>query len=295
MKIKKGMRALSLLLVMALLGAIFVPAVSAENDPMECPLYSKIGCEEFVKIGNTNLSLTKSDIFQIDSKKFDKPMTKAQFEEENAEYIKFLYSQFGDQAKNMIDHEYISSVGDLTKAGSKTSIIHIGSNDMYLWPCINAQKSTSASEGQINAIFFDKTVDEIKSILSQKGWGNALGWSRWGLHGSNLNNMIWTKSIGEDVIGSDQVEDGSFFGDRYHLVLIDGHHSSSINDDWCYGDCHYEYFSIEEKTHLPYPNSENAGRDHLYSDLLNEASASWIYLQNPWDGFFDGWGYIFDF
>ncbi|MDD4127700.1 MAG: hypothetical protein PHV39_08445 [Methanomicrobium sp.] len=34
MKIKKGMRALSLLLVMALLGAVFVPAVSAaeEND-----------------------------------------------------------------------------------------------------------------------------------------------------------------------------------------------------------------------------------------------------------------------
>ncbi|WFN36588.1 hypothetical protein L1994_10670 [Methanomicrobium antiquum] len=293
MKLKKGMRALSLLMVMALLGAIFVPAVSAENETMECPLYSKTGCDEFVKIGNINLPLTKSDIFQIDSKKYDKPMTKAQFEEENAEYIKFLYSQFGDQAKKMIDHKYSSSVGDLTKVSTTTSIIHIGSNDMYLWPCINAQTSTSASEGQINVIFFDKTVDEVKSILSQKGWGNALGWSRWGLHGSNLNNMIWTKSVGEDAIGSDQVEDGSYFGNRYHLVLIDGHHSSSINDDWCYGDCHYEIFT--GLGHEPMPDSENTGRDHLYSDLLNEASASWIYLQNPWDGFFDGWGYIFDF
>jgi len=56
------MRALSLFMVMALLGAIFVPAVSAEDESMKCSSNCTTGCEELVKIGNRTLSLTKSDV-----------------------------------------------------------------------------------------------------------------------------------------------------------------------------------------------------------------------------------------
>jgi len=281
-----GMRAFFMLLAVMLVGVVMLPAVSAQSPKIE------FDSENLVNIADISLPFTESKVFFVDSTKYDKQMTKEEFQEANAGYIEFLYEQFGDKAQQLIDDAYATSATETTKRS--TTIVRIGSYDMYLWPYINTEPNTSSNNGGVNAIFFRKTVDEMASTLKSNGWESALGWTEWGLHGPNLDNMIWTNSPGSNPLGNHQLQDGSYFGDRYHLVMIDGHYSPNIGDDWCYGNCHYEYWSWSGMTHYLYPNSLDSGRDHLYNELSDDASASWIYLQNPWSGFFDGWGYIFD-
>jgi len=293
MKTKIRMWALPMLLALLLVSVVVVPAVSAQSEVTKYASDSGNEFKDIMEIENISLPLIKSDILSIDSKNYNEPMTKEEFEKENAEYIKFLNDRFGDKALKIIDNAYLTSNSKSTK--SSTSILHIGSYDMYLWPYFNSQTSTSSNNGGINAIFFDKNVDEMASILKDTGnWGSALGWTEWGLHGPNLDNMVWTNSPGSNPNGNHQLEDGSYYGNRYHLVMTEGHLSSSIGDDWCYGNCHYEYWDWDDRNHYLYPDSLDSGRDHLYDELSNDASISWINMENAWSGYFDGWGYIFD-
>lgn len=291
MEQKIGMQIFSVLLAL-LLVSVMVPAASAECSTGELSRKNEIRCNDFVKIAEINLPFIESKVYSTDSIKYNKPMTKEEFQEANAGYIKFLREQFGDKAQQLIDDAYASSTTEATK--TSTTIVRIGSYDMYLWPYFNTDTTTSSNSGGINAIFFDKTVDEMASYLKGNGWGSALGWTEWGLHGPNLDNMVWTNSPGSNPLGNYQLEDGSYYGDRYHLVMTDGHYSPNIGDYWCYGNCHYEYWSWSGLTHYLYPDSSDSGRDHLYSELSGDASASWIYLQNPCSDIFNGWGYIFD-
>ena len=287
---KIGVRALFALLAVMLVGVV-VPAVSAQSLELESGSEYEIGDEKLVKIADISLPIMESKAYSIDSATYDRPMTKEEFQEANAGYIKFLREQVGDdKTQQLIDDAYTALTTGAMR--SDATIVRIGLYDMYLWPYLNTDTDTSNGEG-INAIFFDKTVDEMASFLKSNGWGSALGWTEWGLHGPNLDNMVWTNSPGSNPLGNHQLEDGSYYGDRYHLVMVDGHYSPNIGDDWCYGNCHYEYWSWDGLTHYLYPDSSNVGRDHLYGALSGDASASWIYLQNP-SGIFDGWGYIFD-
>ncbi|MDK2890685.1 MAG: hypothetical protein PWR21_1317 [Methanoculleus sp.] len=287
---KIGMRAFSVLLTV-LLVSVVMPAVSAQSLEIESGSECDMEDEKLVKIANISLPIMGSKTYSVDSAKYDRPMTKEEFQETNAGYIKFLREQFGDdKAQQIIDDAYAAAT---TKAmRSDATIVRVGLYDMYLWPHLNTVPNTSKDAG-INAIFLGKTVDEMASIIKGNGWGSALGLTEWGLHGLNLNNMVWTNSPGSNPLGNHQLEDGSALGDRYHLVMIDGHYSSSIGDDWCYGNCHYEYWSWDDWDHFLYPDSSNVGRDHLYNALSDDASASWIYLENP-SGIFNGWGYLFD-
>jgi hypothetical protein len=269
-------------------------AASATISDYDSGVRGTIESQELSNIGGINLPVIESEAYSVNAADYDKPMTKDEFCDANSEYIKYLEKQFGEEnAHKIVDAAY-DSTNKLSTLES-TTIVRINSNDMYLWPYHNDQTSTSSWKGCINAIFFDKTVDEMAAILKGTGnWGSAEGWTEWGLHGPNLNNMVWTNSPGYNPLGNHQLEDGSFFGNRYHLVLTDGHYSSSLGDYWCYGNCHYEYWSWSGYTHYLYSNSFNTGRNHLYSELSGYASVSSINLLNAWSGYFSGTGYIFN-
>ena len=281
MKINKSMRALSLLLVMALLTAVFVPAVSAEifND----------GKKEI-----REAQWTYSSIIQ-----------KSQYDNyndfclENSKYYKYLSEKFGKaEAEKFFSDEYKKISSELEKnrdAKVSTQITHLTSN-IYFWPYGNRDTLTSPNSGPVNVIFLNTDRTQITSDLKNTGdWVGALGFTEYGLCGPSTSQLVWRDSHGGGIIG-DQLEAGNPLFLRYHLVLFDGF-TDPVEGDWSYGNCHIDEFRLP-LSHVVPEDGCNDGRHYIQSftsQNLNVADDYYVNLQNresgsPWYNTHDGYG-----
>lgn len=261
---------------------------------------------------NEQLNTTKdTNLIFVDKCKFNKEMTKEEFYNSNSEYYAFLSENIGEKAATkMLDEAYNSSSGANNQLGSiddivpydvTTGIVQVQGDSVYLWPFTNGQSNMNSHNGCVNAIFYYKTVPEIANELKNSGhWHKAIGSTEWGLHGDNPTYMTWSSSPGGDNDGNYQLEDGSYFGTRYHLALFDGDYESNHGMNWCYGNAHYEYWDTmgpNGPNHYLYSNSFDEGENHVRSTVYDHLSWRVIYtldMHNEWSGLNDQWGYLFE-
>lgn len=238
---------------MALLGAMFVPAVSAlENE-------KSLDIKEVV----LNLNSVKDS--------FNANNNIDEFYKENEAHYKFLVKNLGEaSAKKVIEQEYnrINSV-DAVKSQKSTEMVQIDNDNVYIWKWISGGTNTNDIKGPNNVIFYNRERSEIATELKNTGdWERAYGWTEYSIRGSDQNTMSWVQSAGSDAHGYAQLQDGDYFGSRYHLVLFEGY-TDSNEGAWCFGNCHYEYWDTDDLNHYLYSNSCDTARNHLYSSILS--------------------------
>lgn len=77
------------------------------------------------------------------------------------------------------------------------------------------------------------------------------------------------------------------------MVLTEGHYSNSLNDWWCYGECHWEYWDDNTNNHVFYPNAIDAGLTRVSATASRFSISQRVPLYNYWAGVFSGYGRIF--
>jgi hypothetical protein len=292
------LRKLSVVLLALLLAAMaMVPMVSAEKSP-EAGIAQGTGTLKTMSLSGVTLKVADSKLTEALGNISKTELTKEQFIASNQRYIDALAEKFGkDRANKMADEEYARIIGKTT--GMKTaSVSYVSSNvlqisgyDIYLWPYHSESQSlTDPATTPITFVFYHDAIT-LMSYLSSHSWGvTYVGWNEWGEHGSSSSSLHWTDSnLGTGLWG--QLQQGSEFGDRYHVIITAGDYSSSLGRYWAYGNCHHEYYSNGQ--HLVYSNGWNEGRSTLYSTLSGGYSAYWVALYNSVTGYWDGWGQIF--
>lgn len=239
---------------------------------------------------------------------YDKPLSKDEFIKVNAEHIKFLENTLGkraaskmaDKAFHVSSNQNILAQASLIQPFSVSRTIRkIDGRDIYIWPYLSQLRTSSDPNAcSVNFIVFNKDASGLAIELLTKNLHQGRGWTEYGLHGQSDSNLVWTDSPGIPPLSDftlRQLEEGSYFGKRYHIILIDGHYSNSLKGSWCYGNIHYEYWDWKSWTHILYPYSLDKGRDKISQILSGSASQKWVSLSNSWQGVFNGWGLIFTF
>lgn len=298
---KIGMRALSVLLAMLLVSAGVVPTTAAQSDET---LANQLGIQS--PYFKSTDKVVDSKVIPIDAEKYNKPMSKEEFYRANEEYIKFLTKQFGEEiATKMVEDAYVETTEhflnkDVMNVGDIEQILN---EDVYIWPYGSRDTTMSDDDGPINLIFFNRNRNVLMNTFITTGqWHRAMGWGECGLRGDSLASLQWVASDGVDAPNGGQLEQGSYFTTRYHLVLFDGCYDPDIGN-WCYGNCHYEEFRLPsgQDEWLPYhalvDNSMILGRNHVHGfvdDYLNLDDWTWVNLFNKagWEGVHDGWGIV---
>ncbi|MDD3932942.1 MAG: hypothetical protein PHP55_03715 [Methanoculleus sp.] len=296
---KIGMRALPALLAMLLVSAGVVLAVSAQcNETSDNQL--NIQSPYF----KSTDKVVDSMMIPIDAEKYNKPMSKEEFYQANEEYIKFLSEQFGEEvAAKMVENAYAKMTEYSLNSGAMNvgHIEQILNEDVYIWPYVSRDTTMSDDDGPINLIFFNiRRSPLMNSFITTGQWQRAMGWGECGLRGDSLASLQWVGSDGVDAPNGGQLENGSYFTTRHHLVLFDGCYDSDIGY-WCYGNCHYEEFRLPSGIALPYhglyDNSMTLGRDHVLEFARNYRNLNdwtWVNLSNGagWEQYHDGWGIV---
>jgi hypothetical protein len=281
------------LLALLLAGMAMVPIVNAANaDSTIAP--QSATTDDTLTISGVSLNVAPSTAFTVDLSKFNKPLTKDQFAKFNQKNIEYLSHQFGKAiAQKMSDDQYgqVTQNSQLSPMYVSPNVLQIWGYDIYLWPYQSQSRSTSdQSASPVNFIVFKNNAFQVENYLLNHGWQAALGWDEWGLHGKSSGSLHWTDSTYQGYIFT-QVQQGSYYTNRYHAVLIDADYSNSLGNSWSYGNCHYEYWN--GVTHIIYANGWNSGRSQIYSTLSGTSSTYWVALYNSISGYFDGWGLIF--
>jgi len=254
----------------------------------------------------TNFSSNIAKTFSVNLSKYNIFMSKDQFIKENEKFIEFLRQYHGNDATNQIVNEeyikYIASTTSLTGSTSPSSIT-TGTeltnslstsgnivqvpyvNGAYLWPYINNAQSTSSDVGPVNLIWLhtNKGIFEYEYLTFNPLWTGANGWTEYGLAGGSPSSLSWYTSY----LQADQLELGSYFASRYHVLLFGTIHDSTDNFDWVYGSAHHEYFSVQTNPlcidHVIYDNGYTQGMQ-MVMDATKNCPYSWygtVSLDNP--------------
>lgn len=285
---------LSVVLMALLLAAMtMVPLVNAAGSERSSDSGRLVLSDDSMTRDNITLKVADSKTFSVDLSKYDKELTKEEFLKANQKNIEKLAEKFGrESAEKMADTEYnrifIQSTAIKTVS---SSVVNVWGYDIYLWPYQARNPSTSdPTTSPVNFIVLNYNAAELMAYLQSEGWSVGYGWNEYGLRGQSSNSLSW---INCDLYPLwTQMELGSYFGDRYHAVISNGLSSSSLGDDWSYGNCHREYWTGTD--HLVYGNGFNDGRSQFYTSLSGDFSAYWISLYNSVYGYADGMGLIFE-
>lgn len=280
-----------MLLALLLAAMIMVPMVSAQVNSVSNPLDNTTALNE-------KMNTVESNVMGLEYSVKDQVISRQEFEKANAEYIKFLEKNFNQTVVDeMVDNEYKKSQKEMSSSSTAQTtsvppVIQIGGYDIYLWPYTNSASNGNSFTGTINLIFYGMTNSQVANYFKNNGYAkyhDAEGWTEYGYHGESLSAMQWTSS---PSLSPYQLEDGSYFGDRYHLILISGDYSLSLGKNWCYGQTHYEYWSTTALTHYIYPNGFDTAKAHL-ATVNPSLPKSLVSLNNYWSGMSSGTGYIF--
>jgi hypothetical protein len=287
-----NLRKIGVVMLALLLAAMaMVPMVSAEVNSVSNQLDNTTALDE-------QMNAVESKVMGPEYSVRDQPLSRLEFEKSNAEYIKFLQKNFNQSVVNqMVDNEYKKSQKGMNAISTAQTlsvppVIQIGGRDIYLWPYTNSAPNGNSFTGTTNLIFYGMTNSQVANYFKNNGYfkyHDALGWTEYGYHGQSLSAMQWTSSPSNSPY---QLEDGSYFGNRYHLVLTSGHYSLSLGKNWCYGQTHYEYWSTINPGHWLYPNSFDVAKNHLVTSNPS-LPKTLTNLYNYWSGLHNGYGYIF--
>jgi len=217
-------------------------------------------------------------------------LTRKEFADLNAAYFDLVRQRSGlnqSALDKIIDQEYNKGSKSLAPMTSST-VIQIENKDIYMWPWSNTLPVTSSSSGSVNLIFYGKTHGQMDTYMRNNAlnlFHTGIGLGEFGYRGSSAGSMGWT------ITGAAaQLEYGSYYTSRYHLVLLDGLYSSVMNKDWTYGNCHHEYWSDSGHTHYLYAHGEDQGRAFVDSSIPSSITRNYLNLNNYDSGWADGYG-----
>ncbi len=286
------LRKLSVVLLALLLAAMaMVPMVSAADD-------SKIQINPLEKktltIDGITLPVVYSKSIPYDSSKTDNVFTKEKFLADNQEYIDYLAEKYGKEtALKLADEEYTRRVATM-KIGVKSvssDIVNLWGYDIYLWPYESKEEDQTIDEvNPITFVVFGNTKTELKSYLTSHGWSTGYGWSDYGLRGTELNSLDWENT---GYVGVEKALPNDY---RYHCTLHSGLSSTILNDNWCFGECHYEKLVWDGiyPAHSIETNGFTLGENQIYQTLsASDYTAYWNSMNNAMSGYFNGMGHVF--
>ena len=292
--------------LIVLLAMTVVPAMASETS-VERSDYTLL---------NSTLNCTT---VYTDLSKYDKPMTKEQFFKANAEYYEFLSKSVGkDIAKSMIDDEYLKvsksyeakkkkdalakssgfSLLSSSPGDSQVSVLLGQNSNVYFWPYVHSEQVTDSTyAGPVSLFFSGVSWYDLSNQFCYTGVFHAgAGTPMNGLRGGSSSSMSWG-TVGAAV----QLENGDYWGERYHFVLIPGH---SDSNKYTYGDCHKETWSYTipgtntwKPSHYGEYNSYEMGQDFVKQTVadhpgnFNFNGRQDVYLGNTYavDKYSDGW------
>jgi len=186
-------------------------------------------------------------------------------------------------ATEMMEREYRKSNSATLMTQDWDQMEQIDNDNVYIWRWISGSATnTNDIKGPNNVIFYNRDRAGISSELRGTGdWKMAYGWTEYSIEGSSPTELTSVSSRGGDA--QSQLEDGSYFESRYHLLLFPG--STDPNEgSWCFGNCHYEYWDPDALNHYLYQNSCDQGRDHVYNSIISNnlplSSRLWVNLHN---------------
>jgi hypothetical protein len=217
-------------------------------------------------------------------------ITRKEFADLNADYFNLVRQKSGlkqSEIDKLIDREYAKGSNNLSPL-TTSSVIQIENKDIYMWPWSNTLPDTSSSSGSVNLIFYGKTHGQMDTYMRNNAlnlFQTGIGLGEFGYRGSSSGSMGWTFTG-----AAAQLEYGSYYASRYHLVLLDGLYSATLNKDWTYGNCHHEYWSDSGYTHYLYANGEDQGRAFVDSSITSSITRNYLNLNNYDSGWADGYG-----
>jgi hypothetical protein len=288
------LRKLGIVLLSLLLTAMaMVPLVSAE----EILSTEEHGSQFFSNISMSNLS---SKIVGYVSPDMNVNMSKEEFLKINAPHIKFLRKSLSQSdVDQMMETAYNKAINNDVKSASTgssksiNSIVQIGGYDIVLWPYSNTAQNTNAYSGSVNLFFFGMTKSQVVNYMENSAailYSDADGTQEFGIRGPSVGSMSWTS-----VPMHYQLQDGSYFGTRYHLIVFEGDYSSSLQENWCYGQTHKEYWSWINPgpDHFLYGNAFDLARTHFNQAMNGAKPMSSMYLYSEYPGYADGYAYTY--
>jgi len=300
----KAMKFCAVLLALLLAGMAMVPIAGAlEGSHSVIEFQTQIENFDFQSAINTNetktitgltLDTVKTSAFSIDPNEYDNPLSREEFIKNNQESIDLISQIYGKEAaEKMINDEFDRLVNGLKKYDEvlpkyvSPTIFQIWGYDIFLWPYHSKIRSTNDQDATpVNFIVLYKDRYQLEDFMISHGWHHGVGLDEWGLRGPFLDTLSWI-SVGP----INHMEKGSYFGIRDHCLITHGTYSQSLQNYWCYGECHYEYWS--GSTHYLFTNGFDLGRSHMYDTLSSAFSAYWISLGNYKEGLADGWGLVY--
>ena len=245
------------------------------------------------KLSEDTIDGMKVTHFKQQLKQTDFP-TVAEFKEQNADYFEFLESEFGIEGKKQVAN-IISEFAknrptepqifemDTVKYGDHSITFQPYTKE---WPW-----SSSATKDPINMVFKDNggsaNADNVIDTYASHGWKNANGGPQWVFvdETSHGGSAFWSYSW-------DQLEEGSYYGDRYHVRIFNGGDDTHGQfDEWSIGAVHKETWN--GSGHTLASNSWEVSESHLKSDLtgatgVSSVSSMWLanndYYQGIWNG-----------
>lgn len=180
-----------------------------------------------------------------------------------------------------------------------------GSNNTF-YPYLSAHRGPE-KRSPINVIVRGATADDVLRLFKETGWnatspegadanfsftdaegGTGIAWGQ--ARGSNRYAYVHDGTQGRWVSQTYQVNDGEYFGRRFHLRLYD----SPVPGDWVLVQAHSEHFDWFTLRHAVHGVAE--GQRHVEADFLGQPfvrELSRTYLGNVRsDG--DGWATVIE-
>lgn len=213
--------------------------------------------------------------------------TMKEFKEMNADYFELLTGEEQSQiiaefAKNIRNVQEISEI-ETVKYGEKSIVFQPYTKE---WPW-----SSSTIKDPINILFKGNgnsaQADSIVDSYASHGWKNASGGPQWVFvdETSHGGSAYWSYSW-------DQLEEGSYYGERYHLRIFNGGNSAHDSfDKWSIGAVHKETWN--GSGHTLASNAWETSESHLKSDLSGATGVTSVstinlsnsgYYQSIWNG-----------
>ncbi|KCZ71776.1 hypothetical protein ANME2D_01831 [Candidatus Methanoperedens nitroreducens] len=223
----KRIKAISILLIaLVLIGVTIVSTVSAQNK--EKTISSKI----------------------IDKVVTTEKQTRDDLEKDNKEHIDFLKKNLGPEtAKKIADRYFTDRVEELKKLPKevKIQLIELGNNSPQLWPYTSETNGSFIKQDPINLIFYrtgsawDVQYDMQNWLTNE--WEGASGWTQYTYIGTTNNGLNWRR---DDY----QLQNGSYWGTRYHIRIFDGGVDPDWANEWSDANVHKEHWDWSKLTHV---------------------------------------------
>jgi|GEM_PF-435597 len=153
----------------------------------------------------------------------------------------------------------------------------------------NGSLTNTSNDSAANATADNETSDQSWSRLPEFNWGEADGGTRYAYVDPGPNESgYWTTE-------TRQLEDGSYYGQRYHIRLYE---SPNEADDWVAMQTHsehFDWFTLRHRVHgsqAAQRKVESNFMDHPQIDPKNDVQR--IYLANSNSSDADGWATVVD-